>query len=254
MNKKTALLSVAIATTAMSLSAGAAAQTAKVAADPPPATAVAATPANQPESGFFQFGIYGFGSQLTLDNSLHGVGGGTPDPLKNAHLRMVGQGSMPGAEMRLTVLPRDYFGRFRIGMGVGAGGATGFHVASDPLAAGVSFKASSLWGARFTGFLGQQFDIGDALDPDGKGHHPFFSPYLDITAVGTITQATIDLHVKGLGSVGTSMFDAYAFTLAPRAGVIIPLAPNVALDLGGTKSVYGAEHYGGYAGITIVGP
>jgi len=31
---------------------------------------------------------------------------------------MVGQGSMPGAELRLTVLPRDYFGRFRIGMGV----------------------------------------------------------------------------------------------------------------------------------------
>jgi hypothetical protein len=254
MKKRTALLSVAVATAVLSLSAGALAQT-KVAADsPPPTSPKEQQVAAQSDATGFQVGLYGFGSQLTMNNSLHAVGSSAPDPLNNAHLRFVGQGWMPGGELRIAVLPRDYFGRLRLGFGIGVGGATGYNVTSDALASGVSFKASAFWGARFTGFMGQQFDVGYALDADGKGHHPFFSPYIDLTAIGDITQTTIDLHVKGLGLVGSSTWDAYQFTLAPRAGVIIPLMPNLALDVGGYKSVYGTENYGGYAGITITGP
>ncbi len=191
---------------------------------------------------------------MTLDNSLHVVGGSAPDPLKNANLRFAGKGWMPGSELRITVTPRDGFGRARFGFSVGAGGATGFGVTSDALAPGVSYRASALWGARFAAHIGQQFEIGGQYDADGIAHNAILYPYVDMTAVGTITQATIDLHVKNLGSVGTSEWDAYAFTLAPRLGVVIPLGKNVGLDLGGYKSVYGAEHYGGYAGITLIAP
>ncbi|HVY48592.1 MAG TPA: hypothetical protein VHB21_22035 [Minicystis sp.] len=258
--KTTLLLScLSVASLVTALAPDAAAQ-AKVAADPatpaaaapaPPPAAKVAAPSSDPT---VEIAFDGYGSWLSFDNTLHNVGGGEPTPLKHANMRMLGKGWMPGGELRIAIMPRDRFGRLRLGFGVGIGGLTGFDAASNPLAQGVSFRANALWGARFEGFLGQEFAIGRVSDALAPGRKAWLYPYVDMMAVGTITQANVDLHVSGLGKVGTSTWDAYAFSLAPRAGVAIPLTDSVSLDGGGYYGVYGAEKYGFYAGLSVVVP
>jgi hypothetical protein len=97
--------------------------------------------------------------------------------------------------------------------------------------AGYTMRADTSFGGHFEVFAGGQVDF-----------RPLF-PYLDAVGWLDIVHTEYELFEDGGPKVGDPAFNAYAFGVGPRLGLIIPVSETIYVDLAATGGVIGMNRF-----------
>jgi hypothetical protein len=194
------------------------------------------------------------GARAELDGAkLHvSAGQDLPDPLRDKHLRLDGNGALFGGELRIEGRGNessDWRGRTHGGFSIAVFGIEHALLSYDALVPSLSIDPGKLWGARFDLFIGREFSLGKR-----RGVYQdtaLIYPYVDLRASFSVLQANVSLRHETLGLLGTTAFNAYAFGIGPRIGARVPLMRDAYIDFGAYGDVLGIERIGGYAGLGI---
>jgi hypothetical protein len=176
------------------------------------------------------FTLHGMtGAMIAADHEMHPAPGSDDvDAIRHLAPRLDGERGYIGSGLRVF-----YQGRYaRAGGTVGAfvidRGLTRMHGAP---ARDLLMRIDASWGGHFEAFAGGQLEL-----------QPVF-PYADLVGFLDVVQSRYELYSTTEGVLATPAYNAYLFGVGPRLGIIVPISPNIYLDLSATGGVVGANRF-----------
>ena len=151
-----------------------------------------------------------------------------PDVLRDSWVKLDGSGRYLGGALRGLMIGDDV----HLGLGIGMYSVQELQLRSGALPDGLSVDPDAgIFGMGFELFFGHTVDLESA------------HPYLELRTVLNIVSAEVQIHSRDYGLMGSTPYNAFAYTLGPRLGVAIPISRNAYLDVAADAGL-GAERFG----------
>ncbi len=136
-----------------------------------------------------------------------------PPVLADADFRLHGGGSFVGGVIGFLWVTKG----FRFSLDESFYGPSGAALVHNPLG-GVGVSGSKAYGFEASLGVGKQF------------YFEGFFPYVEVHGGLSLVALQVSVDVPGLGSVGQNDYKSARFLLAPRVGIVVPLARALYLD------------------------
>jgi hypothetical protein len=156
-----------------------------------------------------------------------------PDVLRDSWVKLDGTGRHLGGALRGLMIGDEV----HAGLGIGMYSVQELRLRSGALPDGLRIAPDAgVFGMGFELFLGHTVDLETA------------HPYLELRAALNVVSAEVQLHSRSYGLMGTTQYNAFAYTLGPRLGIAIPMGRNAYLDIAADAGL-GAERFGVRIGL-----
>jgi hypothetical protein len=151
-----------------------------------------------------------------------------PDVLRDSWVKLDGSGRHLGGALRGLMIGDDV----HLGLGIGMYSVQDLEIRSGALPDGLSIDPDAgVFGMGFELFFGHTVDLESA------------HPYLELRTALNVVSASLQLHSRDYGLLGSTPYNAFAYTVGPRLGMAIPIGRNAYLDIAADAGL-GAERFG----------